>query len=363
MRRGLATAVVIATIAIVGSSGTRVATQAPAASPTNAARTTRTYTAPRTPWGDPDLQGTFTNKYEQSTPMERPKGFEGRRVDEIQGAELTKVLQERQRVSDERAPFLAGDPTGQIRGNGAFSDRGEITKGSRAWMIVDPVDGLIPPLTPEAQRLAKDRAAAQRGRRASSFTNGPFDSFTDFSLYDRCITRGLPNSMLPAIYGDSYDIVQGPGFVAIRYEMIHETRVIPLDPSTSSGSPRAESRGDSKPHAGSGVRFDMGDARGRWEGDTLVVETTNFNERSIYRNANPESLKLVERFTRTAPNIVEWSVTVDDPKTWTKPWTFSLPLTLNSSEPVLEYACHEGNYAVHNMLSASRAEEKAKAGK
>ena len=341
MKRWLTSTALAALMTVVGPAGTYVLTQAPSTAPSG---TSKAWTSPRTPWGDPDLQGTFTNKYEQNTPMERPKEFEGRRVLDITGAELTRVLQERQRISDERAPFLAGDPTGQIRGNQAFSDRGEITKGSRAWMIVDPPDGKIPPLTAEAQKRAAGRAA-RPARRASSFTNGPFDSVEDFSLYDRCITRGFPNSMLPAIYGDSYEIVQAPGYVAIRYEMVHETRVIPLV---------------SRPPLGAPIQLDMGDARGYWEGDTLVVESRNFKERSIYRNANPDSLRLVERFTRTSPAHVEWSVTVDDPTTWTRPWTFSLPLTANASEPVLEYACHEGNYAVRHMLSGSRAEERNK---
>jgi hypothetical protein len=158
--------------------------------------------------------------------------------------------------------------------------------------------------------------------------------------------------------------------------MVHETRVIPLvDASTlrappgradqgrettSSESSRAESR-DDRPHVGNSIRLDMGDARGYWEGDSLVVESRNFRERSIYRNANPDSLRIVERFLRTSATSVEWSVTIDDPKTWTKPWTFTLPLTMNESEPVLEYACHEGNYSMRNMLSASRAEEAAAA--
>ncbi len=149
--------------------------------------------------------------------------------------------------------------------------------------------------------------------------------------------------MMPAIYGDSYQFVQGPGYVSIIYEMIHEIRVIPLD---------------GRPHAASNVRSYMGDPRGHWEGDTLVVETTNFREEGIYRNANPASLRLVERFTRTGPDVVKWSVTVDDPATWTKPWTFSMPLTREEG-PVLEYACHEGNLGLMNILSAARAEEKA----
>jgi hypothetical protein len=180
-------------------------------------------------------------------------------------------------------------------------------------------------------------------RGGSSFSNGPFNSQDDFSLYDRCITRGFPGSMLPAIYGDSYQIVQGQGWVAVRYEMIHETRVIPLD---------------ARPHVGKNIQMDMGDARAHWEGDTLVVETTNFRERSVYRNASPGVLRLTERFTRVSPTRLDWRVTVDDATTWTKPWTFAVPLTVNDDEPVFEYACHEGNYAVRNMLSATRAEEK-----
>jgi hypothetical protein len=308
--------------------------------------------------------------------MERPDEFKGRSLHDITGDELARVIAERKRRAVEREPFLAGDPTGQIQGNPEFRDQADMVHGSRAWMLVDPPDGRLPALTAEAQKAEATRRRSSAGRRASSFTNGPFDSVEDFSLYDRCITRGFPNSMLPAIYGNSYEIVQSPSHVAIRYEMVHETRVIPLvDASTlrappgradqgrettSSESSRAESR-DDRPHVGNSIRLDMGDARGYWEGDSLVVESRNFRERSIYRNANPDSLRIVERFLRTSATSVEWSVTIDDPKTWTKPWTFTLPLTMNESEPVLEYACHEGNYSMRNMLSASRAEEAAAA--
>jgi hypothetical protein len=149
--------------------------------------------------------------------------------------------------------------------------------------------------------------------------------------------------MLPGNYGNSYEIVQGPGVVAIRYEMVHDTRVVALD---------------RRPHTGKAIALDMGDARGYFQGDTLVVETTNFKGRSVYRNANPETLRLVERFTRTAPDKVDWSITVDDPATWARPWTFAIPLTMNESEPVFEYACHEGNQAIGNILSAARTAEK-----
>jgi hypothetical protein len=313
----------------------------PAAAQTGAKDTAKAgYKAPRTAWGDPDISGNYTNKYEQGTPFERPPELEGRRLEEINGAELAKILKDRQTTSIERAPFNGGDPSGLIGGPAEFRDNNEILKGSSAWFVVDPLDGKIPAMTAEAQQRIR---AMRRG--GSSFSNGPFNSQDDFSLYDRCITRGFPGSMLPAIYGDSYQIVQGNGWVAIRYEMIHETRVIPLD---------------GRPHVGRNIQLDMGDPRGHWEGDTLVVETTNFRERSVYRNASPGALKLTERFTRLSPARLDWRLTVDDQTTWTKPWTFAVPLTVNDEEPVYEYACHEGNYAVRNMLSATRAEEKGR---
>jgi hypothetical protein len=294
----------------------------------------RRWTPPRTPWGDPDLQGNFTNKYEHGTPFERPQEFEGRRLEDVTPRELADVVQKRQQDTLARAPFLGGDPEGKIGNSAEFRDIYEVSKGSRAWLVVDPPDGRIPPMTAQAQA----RIAAQT-RTGSSFGGGPFNGPEDFSLYDRCITRGFPGSMLPGVYGNSYQIVQGPGLVAIRYEMIHETRVIPLD---------------GRAHAGAGIRMDMGDARGRWDGNTLVVETTNFRQRSAYRNANPDTLRLVERFTRTAPDKVEWSMTITDPSTWTRPWTFAIPLTMNDSERIMQYECHEGNQAVKNILSAAR---------
>jgi len=325
------------------------------------------YVTPKTPWGDPDLQGQYTNKYEAMTPFERPKEFEGRRIEDVTAAELAKAVERRQADTLERAKFFGGDPEGRIGNSAEFRDIYEITKGSRPWFVVDPADGAIPALRPEARA----RIAAQP--RTGSFGNGPFNSHLDFSLWERCITRGIPGSMLPGQYGNSYEIVQAPGVVAIRYEMIHETRVIPLDPSTlrepqgrpeqgrratDSGSSPAGSRGDGPAHASSALRMDMGIARGHWEGDTLVVETANFKSRSAYRNANPDTLKLVERFKRTGPDRVEWSVTVDDPSTWTRAWTFSMPLTSTDKEPVFEYACHEGNHGITNILSGARAAER-----
>jgi hypothetical protein len=296
--------------------------------------------SPKTPWGDPDLQGYYTNKYEYGTPFERPAAFDGRRVDEVSGKELANLAAKRQQEALDRAPFFGGDPAGKIGNSAEFRDIYEVTRGSRAWLVTDPPDGKIPPIVPQA------RARVQDAGRGGSFGSGPFDGPEDFSLWERCITRGLPGSMLPGGYGNSYQIVQGPGFVAIRYEMVHETRIIPLD--------------DRPPVSGT-LRFDMGSARGRWEGDTLVVETTNFRQRSAYRNASADTLRLVERFRRSSPTQVEWSVTVIDPSTWTRPWTFSMPLTRNDGERIEMYECHEGNHAIFNILSGARAAERESA--
>jgi len=289
--------------------------------------------APRTPWGDPDLQGTYTNTYENGTPLERPDQFAGRKLEDVKGEELLALRQQIQQrtVDNFEGPIHAP--------NNWWQDNLDLHRGGQAWLVVDPPDGKIPPLTPEAQKRAQARVAA---RKAS--TRGPADSYEDRSLYDRCITRGLPGSMMPAIYGNQYEIVQAPGYVAILYEMIHETRVIPLD---------------GREPVSTSIRQDMGVARGRWEGDTLVVTTKNFKDGSAYRNANAETLTLTERFQRTAPDTVRWTVTVDDPSTWTKAWTFSLPLTADPN-PLPLYECHEGNYGLKNILSAARAEEQHK---
>jgi hypothetical protein len=308
-------------------------TQAPAPKPA-----ARAYAPPKTLWGDPDIQGNYTNKYEQGTPFERPADLDGKTLADISKAELAEIIKKRQQRAIDNAPFLSGDPTGTIAGPMEFRDIYEVGKASRPWFVTDPPDGKIPPMLPDAQKRI---AALPRG--GSSFSNGVYDNYDSLGLYDRCITRGYPNSMLPAIYGDSYQIIQSPGFVAIRIEMIHETRIIPLG---------------GQPHASKGLALDMGDARGHWEGNTLVVETTNFTTRSAYRGANAERLKLTERFTRVAPDKISWTMTVEDPTTWTRPWTFGMPLTILDSEQMQPYECHEGNYGLQNMLEIARAADK-----
>jgi len=296
---------------------------------------------PRTAWGDPDLQGSYTNSNESGIPMQRPAEFAGKSQSEITPAELARLMQQRHQQTEKTAAVIGGTAENDTGAGPSHWYENYNAKNSRAWMISDPPDGQMPALTPEAVQRAAAVRAARRG--GDGYYNGPFDGPEDLTLYVRCITRGLPGSMMPAIYGNSYQIVQGPGWVAIRYEMVHETRLIPLD---------------GRPHASDKLHSYMGDARGHWEGDTLVVETTNFHPRSVYRNANPDALRLVERFTRVSPDKVRWSVTVDDPTTWTRPWTFAMPLTLNETEPLLPYECHEGNYGLRNILSGARADEK-----
>jgi hypothetical protein len=333
MRRFIVTRTVVAAIgavALASLAAVRISAQTPSGS----VKAQGAPKATRTPWGDPDLQGNYTNLYEQGTPLERPEEFDGRTLDEVKGEELGKLKAEVQArtINAFEGPIHAP--------NNWWQDALDSKRGSQAWFIVDPPDGHVPSLTPDGRQRAAIAALRNNGR-------GAADSYEERSLYDRCITRGFPGSMMPSIYGNSYQIVQGKGYVAIRYEMIHETRIIALD---------------SQPHVGKNLHLDMGDALGRWEGDTLVVETTNLKARSVYRNANPDTLKLVERFTRVAPNKVRWSVTVDDPSTWTRPWTFSMPLTENDAEPLMPYECHEGNYGLRNILSAARADDRKAAG-
>jgi hypothetical protein len=298
---------------------------------TGAVRAARTYTPPRTPWGDPEIAGVFTNNDESLIPFERPAQFEGRKLEDITPSELEQLRDER---SDQREE--ADRNRAEFRSPIHWFEN-FFPKNSRAWLVTDPPDGKVPPQTDEARQRTAVRAQARRGR-------GPADSYEDRSLYDRCITRGLPGSMMPAIYGNAYQIHQGPGYVAIRYEMVNETRVIPLD---------------GRPHVAQNIRLYLGDARGRFEGNTLVVETTNFTDKTAYRGSS-QQLRMIERFKPVAPDLVEWSVTFDDPHTWGRPWTFAMNLTRkdNSQQP-FEYACHEGNYGMVGILNAGRADDKA----
>jgi hypothetical protein len=272
------------------------------------------YSPPRTPWGDPDLQGAYTNTDERWIPMERlvedsPGWFE--RI-----SKAITSLARRNEAQYARAAVVEWEP--------AFEGP---PKHSRGWLVVDPPDGRIPPMTKE---VSKRRAAAAERLRDASASK----PWVAFGLFARCISRGMPDSMMPAIYGNVYDITQAPGVIAIRYEMINETRVIPLD---------------GRPHVSEAFRSYMGDARGWFDGDTLVVETTNVTDKTSFRGSS-DRLRLIERFTPIAADRLEWSVTLDDPMTWSSPWTFAMRLTRATHGP-LEFACHEGNYALRNMLT------------
>ena len=325
--RAATVAIVVLWLAIIPA-----ASQAPRATGAAKAVKEKPWTPPRTPWGDPDLRGVFANGDEYTTPLERPDRFAGRRLEDIKGPELAAVRRAQlQAVVDAL-------PGGRVRGpDGWWVENLNVEKGGQAWLVVDPPDGKIPALTPEGQRRAQ-----AAGRVRSSFVGGPFDGPEDFSLLDRCISRSVPGSMIPVMYGNVYQIVQTPGFVVITYEIIHEARVIPLD---------------GRPHIGRGIRQHMGDPRGHWEGDSLVVETTNFTNVAAYRGANAATLRVVERFTRAAADRIAWTATIDDPTTWTSAWTVGMSLTADP-QPVLAYDCHEGNYGLKNILSAARAEDK-----
>jgi hypothetical protein len=297
-----------------------------------------TQTVPRTPWGDPDLQGIWPSGALISVPFERPAEFGTRaRLTDQEFAERAAGL-ERQAEADAQE-FSAGG-AGSVNPPSHWLENGRASR--QASLVVDPPDGRLPPMTADGARRAQAWP--------STNPDVPYARAQDFNIYDRCITRGVLGSMFPNIYNSGMEILQAPGFVVIRHEMVHETRIIPLD---------------GRPHLSSVVRSYMGDSRGRWEGQTLVVETTNFNGKtgSLGRNGNgnptSEDLRLVERFTRRDAETLDYTVTVNDPRTWTRPWTVAFSLTRDPGYAMYEYACHEGNYAIANILRGFRAAEKA----
>lgn len=287
------------------------------------------WTPPRTTWGDPDLQGTYANNNEYAMPLERPEEFAGKRASDLTAADIADA----RRLAQQR--MLAALPGGEVRGpDDWWLQNLDLTKRSRVWSIVDPPDGKIPPLTPAGAARAATRVR-------SSFVGGPFDGPEDLNFLERCITKGVPGAMIPSMYSNNYQIIQMPGMVAIRYELLHEMRLIPLD---------------GRPHIGGKIRQHLGDSRGRFEGTTLVVETTNFKQASAYRNADASTLRVVERFTPKSRDVLEWTATLEDPNTWTRNWTLAMDLTRDPSG-VLFYECHENNYGLMNILKGARAQE------
>ena len=288
----------------------------------------------RTPWGDPDLQGVWAN--DAVTPLERPAGLGARELltdEELAAAAAANA----QRRIDTGGP-REGDPILLQGYNQFWMPRREVSR--QTSLIVDPPDGRIPPLTPagarrEAQAFESSQGVPALDASLRRHSDGPEGR----SLWERCLTRGLPR--LPDFYNNNALLLQTPDHVVIQMEMIHETRVIPLD---------------RRPHLDDRIRQWHGDPRGRWEGDTLVVETANFSGKTNFKGSQ-DGLRLVERFTRTAPGALLYEVTVTDPDTWTRPWTARIPIRA-SDGPLFEYACHEGNYAMYNTLAGARAAEK-----
>ena len=282
------------------------------------------WTPPLTPWGDPDIQGQWNNQ--TATPLERPASGPLAGREQI-SEEEAETFEQTERESFDQAP-RAGDPGTY---NAFWRDEGKAL--TRTSLITDPPDGRVPPLTSEAEtRLAAERA--ERSKR------GPADSYTDLSLWTRCISRGWNG--IGSWYSSNYQIFQSPGYVVVYQELIHEPRIIPLD---------------GRPHLPQGVGQWLGDSRGRWEGQTLVVETTNFDPRTNFRGSR-DTLRLVERYTLRDTNNLDYEFTIDDPKTFTMPWTASRPMRRQTDGiSVFEYACHEGNYAMTGILKGARMEE------
>ena len=294
---------------------------------------------PRTEWGHPDLQGVWTNT--TTTPLQRPAKFAGQSVlTEEEVAELERETVER----NERLLLRPAQETTAGGNVGAYNsfwlDRG--MPSEQTSLIVDPPDGRLPAAT----ERVRERDAAMTASR-----NSAPDSWENMNLYDRCITRGLPGAMIPGFYNHNYQILQTPDHVAIVVEMIHDARIIPL--------------GD-RSHLSSEIGQWMGDSRGYWDGDTLVVETTNFSSKAderamsanVYTMSAGKNLRLVERFTRVDADTIDYRFTFTDPTTYTTPWTASIPMR-RLGGPLFEYACHEGNYGLQNILRGARAAERA----
>jgi hypothetical protein len=328
---GTAAAVAFALVA-VPLAAQAPAGQAPAPAPTDARRPSQVrkpvpanWKAPKTPWGHPDLQGIYSNS--TIVPLERPANQTK--------AELSDE-ENQKRFEQHRAQLFAprqGD-TGFY--NEYWWEWGR--DGKRTSLVIDPPDGKLP-ANPAAQARAK-----------GVYTTKLPGTYSDMNILDRCITRGMPGTMMPGFYGHYYQILQTPTHVAIRMELLHDFRIIPLD---------------SRPHLGQNIRHYLGDSRGRWEGDTLVVETTNLNDVVKTWGATfmgvGSDLKLIERFRRVDPETIDYQFTVDAPSSFTRPWTASIPLW-TTDEKIFEYACHEGNYAMTNSLSGARHEEAQAAG-
>ena len=301
---------------------------------------------PRTADGHPDLQGVWS--FATLTPLERPRELADKVVLTAEEAAAFERVQLERQNKDQRSGQARADVEGAY--NNFWWDYGNKVIGTRRTsLIVDPPDGRMPAITPEAQKRATGPRLPPIAERVvlGAIVDGP----EHLGLSERCIlgfSSGPP--ILSNAYNNNLQMVQTRDYVVIHTEMIHEARVVPLD---------------GRPHAPSGMRLWLGDSRGRWEKDTLVVETTNFTGKSsfsgsiIARGGSTAAMTLVERFTRVDRDTLLYEFTITDPQTWVRPWTVQLPMT-RSDEPIYEYACHEGNYSMLNMLKGARAVEQGK---
>jgi hypothetical protein len=291
--------------------------------------------APRTAWGHPEVAGAWTSDGVHGIPRERPVAL-GTRMFQTDQEYADRVARE------EKTRQSAINASGAGTGGRDRALRGDTTFRLTSLMV-SPANGRVPPITPygESRRAPRDRG---------SFGEGPFNTFEDFTLYDRCITRGIVGSVMPVPYGNGNVILQTPDQFVISYEMIHDTRVVPVD---------------GRPHIPSSIRQYLGDSRGTWHGDTLVIETTNFTDRTGVQGGNgnglrhSDEMRLTEHFTRIADNVLLYDMTIDDPKTYTKSWTLAVPLISPPGFKPLPYECHEGNGAIKYIMSAERAEDRA----
>jgi len=335
-------------IAVVSLLAVPVAGQAPAAgakpataSQTKTTSTAKPWTTPRTPWGDPDMQGIWNNA--TSTPLQRPDALTGKAVLTEEEAEEFQEEVAENLTRDRRDGGADADVARAYNDHWMDARRLLLVQDKRTSLIVDPPDGRIPPLVPLSPERQKMRAAAAAGGRA--FLAGMPVSAQDTAPAFRCIIRTDRPPYMGIIYNNTYSIFQGPGYVAIAPEMIHSARIIPLD---------------GRPHLGPNLKQWLGDTRGHFEGDTLVVETTNFRDEGTFGAADPKTYRITERFTRSAAGVLKYEFTISDPATWTKPFTAMVPwIKVDPQDQMYEYMCHEDNYDMVHLLAGGRKREAA----
>jgi len=330
----------VVTLSVAVTLSATLAGQAPASAPKPAAKPTaaaKPYTPPRTPDGQPDLQGFWTNS--TYVPLERPKDVTKEYYTPAEAEEAIKLAASRE--AEQTEPGTTADVHYDFSQFGLDRSQSTFAKNLRTSLVIDPPDGRIPPVNADGQKRAQALAAARKQR------GGQYDSVQNMPIGSRCIIMGGSGPPLQnAGYNANYQIVQSPGYVMILTEMIHDVRVIPID---------------NRPQPSPGVRQWTGLSRGRWDGNTLVVETTNFNGKNAFRGAS-ENMKVVERFTRVADDMIDYKFTIEDPATWDRSWTAEAPLA-KTGGPIFEFACHETNYGIANILAGARAEEKEAAEK